>query len=395
MKTLLVVMIICVVINQVTGDNPVPDSTQAINNLISAVQELLAISAVNCPTSGRKPRDTRSITEQMPLVSSQQPSSQSPGNERKCNIAEIRDPLFINVMDTFSSQGAQIAGLSSQIDHLDKAVRSINGFHEHKDEHDDEYTATPLVHSCEEIKTNWPDSRSDHYTIADSVGHTRHVYCHMEELCGSEGWMRVAYLNMADPNEKCPGGLGLYEVNGVRACCRHSTSSGSCVSTTYRPKGISYSQVCGKVIGYQFGSTDGINNNDINGAYIDGISLTHGNSRNHIWSFMAGYQESVSYSRCPCGTVNRKPSPSFVGNDYFCESGVPSPLKYEFYPNDPLWDGKGCGSIEEPCCWAPGLPWFHKTFRYTTTDNIEMRLCCNEGTSNEDVLIAHVELYIK
>ena len=394
MKTLLVVMIICVVINQVTGDAPVPDSTQvAINNLIRAVQELLAISAVNCPTSGGKPRprDTNSITDVMNLVLTQQLSSEPPESKRKCNIEEIRDPLMW-LMDALNSQGTLMAGLSSRIDHLDKSVRNINGL----PENEEEYAATPLVHSCEEIKTNWPDSSSDHYTIADGQGHTRHVYCHMEELCGSdEGWMRVAYLNMADPNEKCPEELRLYEENEVRACCRPSTSLGSCISTTYPSKDISYSQVCGKVIGYQFGTTDGTNNNDINGAYIDGISLTHGNPRNHIWSFIAGYQESVAHSRCPCGTVNRKSSSSFVGNDYFCESGVPSPLKYEFYPNDPLWDGKGCGSIEQPCCWVPGLPWFHKTFHYTTTDYIEMRSCCDEGTNNEDVLISSVEIYVK
>ena len=111
----------------------------------------------------------------------------------------------------------------------------------------------------------------------------------MEELCGSdEGWMRVAYLNMADPNEKCPEGFRLYEENGVRACGRPSTSSGSCVSTIYSSKYISCSQVCGKVVGYQFASTDGANNNNINGAYIDGISITHGNPRSHIWSFISG-----------------------------------------------------------------------------------------------------------
>ena len=71
----------------------------------------------------------------------------------------------------------------------------------------------------------------------------------MEELCGSdEGWMRVAYLNMSDPSEQCPEGFRLYEENGVRACGRPSTSSGSCVSTTYASKGISYSQVCGKLL---------------------------------------------------------------------------------------------------------------------------------------------------
>ena len=153
--------------------------------------------------------------------------------------------------------------------------------------------------------------------------------------------------------------------------------------------------MCGKVIGYQFGSPDGTNNNDINGIYIDGISLTHGNPRSHIWSFMGGTQQSVSKSRCPCGTVDPIAAPSFVSSDYFCESGAPNPVLVKLYSNDPLWDGKGCGSIEKPCCWVPGLPWFHKTLGYTTTDHIEMRVCCSESTGDEDVPFSIVELYIK
>ena len=100
---------ICVVVNQVTGENCVSDLTRvAINNLTSAVQELLAKSPVNCPTSGRDSRDTYSITEQMPLVSTQQPSSQSPVNERKCNIREINSLT--------ASIDEQIAKLSDQIE---------------------------------------------------------------------------------------------------------------------------------------------------------------------------------------------------------------------------------------------------------------------------------------
>ena len=276
MKILLVVMIICVVVNQVTGENSAPDLTQvAIDNLTSAVQELLAKSALNCPTSGKDSRD--SITDLMQLVLTQQLLSQSPDNKRKCNNEEI--------IDLVSTLSTQIAKLSSQIDHLNKAVRNITGLLEDEDE----CATILLVHSCEEIKTNCPGSPSDYYTVADSNGHVHHVYCHMEELCGSdEGWIRVAYLNMSNPNEKCPEGFRLYEENGVRACGRPSTSSGSCVSTIYSSKYISCSQVCGKVVGYQFASTDGANNNNINGAYIDGISITHGNPRSHIWSFISG-----------------------------------------------------------------------------------------------------------
>ena len=428
MKILLVVMIICVVVNQVTSENSVPDLTQvAINNLTNAVLELLAKSALNCPSSSRDSRD--SIADLVQLVLTQQLLSPSPGKKREndndneeitdlvnsvmddlnsqdrlitrlsSRIEKLENTVYNitrlpedEIIDTLNSQDRLISMLSFRIEHLDKAVRNITGLLEDEDE----YTATPLVHSCEEIKTNWPNSSSDYYTIADSNGHTRHIYCHMEELCGSdEGWMRVAYLNMSDPNEKCPNGFRLYEENGVRACGRPSTGSGSCVSTTYPSEDIRYCQVCGKVIGYQFGSPNGAVGNDINGIYIDGISLTHGNPRSHIWSFMGGLQETVSKSYCPCGTVIPTTAPSFVGNDYFCESGAPSPWQYKFYPNDPIWDGLGCGSIEERCCWVPGLPWFHKTLGYTTTDYIEMRLCCNEDSSNEDVPFSIVELYIK
>ena len=237
-------MIICVVVNQVNGENSVPDLTQvAINNLTSAVLEPLAKSALNCPTSGRDSRD--SIADLVQLVLTQQLLSPSPAKKRENNNDNEELTILVNsvmddlnsqdrlitrlssrieklestvynitrlpedeIMDTLNSQDRLISMLSSRIEHLDKAVRNITGLHE--DEY--EYTATPLVHSCEEIQTNWPDSPSDYYTIADSNGHTRHVYCHMEELCGSdEGWMRVGYLNMSDPNEKCPEGFRLYE----------------------------------------------------------------------------------------------------------------------------------------------------------------------------------------
>ena len=115
--------------------------------------------------------------------------------------------------------------------------------------------------------------------------------------------------------------------------------------------GIEYFQVCGKVIGYQYYSPDGTNNNNINGYYIDGISLTHGSPRKHIWSFMSGQFENHHSSICPCGTVGQESAPSFVGTDYYCESGILySNYQPKLYTNDPLWDGQGCGSNEKPCC---------------------------------------------
>ena len=267
------------------------------------------------------------------------------------------------------------------------------------------YPSSSLLHSCEEIKANWPDSPSDYYIIADSNGHARHVYCHMEELCDSKGgWMRVAYLNMSDSTEECPPGFRLYDVNGVRACGRpQSSPAGYCQSVKFPSYSISYSQVCGRVTGYQYGSPDGIAaaelRNNLNAAYVDGVSLTHGNPRQHIWTFIAGLQENVFYSNgvheCPCAPNSPVTPQSFVGNDYFCESGCPGQFKPGVLYTDPLWDGKQCGEIEKPCCQAPGIPWFHKTFNFPTTDYIELRVCANQAVTDEDIPVGFYDIYVK
>ena len=260
----------------------------------------------------------------------------------------------------------------------------------------DDAISSSLPRSCQEIKATSPyPVSSGYYTIADSDGLTRHVYCHMGELCGSDkGWTRIAYLDMSNGEEKCPDGLKLYEVNGVRACGRPSSG---CASVRFPFEGISYSEVCGKVIGYQYASTDGAySSKDINDAYLDGISLTHGNPRSHIWSFISGLHESGSArSLCPCGSVDPRSAPSFVGNHYFCEAAAVQTWMYKLYTDDPLWDGKGCGSNERECCTPPGLPWFHRSFSYTTSDYIEMRLCCDQEVADEDVTVSLFEIYVK
>ena len=74
-------------------------------------------------------------------------------------------------------------------------------------------------------------------------------------------------------------------------------------------------------------------------SYIDGVSLTHGQPRQHIWSFAAGLDEvgSVPQFNCPCTNSGRAIPPPFVGNNYFCDTG--SKQCYQpgvFYNEDPL-----------------------------------------------------------
>ena len=261
--------------------------------------------------------------------------------------------------------------------------------------------STALPTSCKEIKERQPLSPSGVYLLASATGGATYTaYCNMDELCGSGGgWIRIAYLDMSDATQNCPSGFRLYQSGGVRACGRPTTSSGSCVSVQFPSNGISYSQICGRVTGYQYATPDAASGsvNNINSYYVDGVSITRGSPRQHVWTLYAAVfsDRSNGINVCPCagGTSPQ----SFVGNNYFCESGNDaSTWPHILYTSDPLWDGQGCRSSESPCCNVPGIPWFHRDCgSTTTTDYIELRVCGDEGTNNEDVPVGLYEIYIK
>ena len=155
--------------------------------------------------------------------------------------------------------------------------------------------------------------------------------------------------------------------------------------------------MCGRVIGYQVGTPDGFTNNDRTG-YMDGVSITHGESRHHIWSYVAGHSERSSHhamGNCPYSSNQGSTSPSFMDNNYYCESGNPTdqtPLLM-VYSSDPLWDGQQC---EGTCCGGTkSPPWFSVQLPTHTTDRIEVQICGDEGTNNEDVLIEQLEIYVQ
>ena len=215
---------------------------------------------------------------------------------------------------------------------------------------------------------------------------------------GSTGWRRVAYLNMSDPTQQCPS---VWQVITTphRVCGRRSTSP-SCEGLTYSTGSEQYDQVCGRIIGYELGAPDAFTGAGqvIDTYYLDGVSLTHGSPRQHIWSFANGLSEVNSHptSTCPCVTGNTANIPSFVGRNYFCESGITSDhVTGKFYPNgDPLWDGQGCGPTSS-CCTFNSPPWFNVTLSSPTTDDIEVRICGNQDIGDEDTPIQLIELYVK
>ena len=223
----------------------------------------------------------------------------------------------------------------------------------------------------------------------------------MDTLCGSGGgWTRLAYLNMSDNAQNCPSGFRLYQSSGVRACGRSETNSGSYVLVQFPSNDITYSQICGRVVGYQYYSTDAVDDyrNNINSWYVDDVSITRGSPRQHVWTLIAGWTEkNAGTLSCSCNTGSAVSVAPFIGSNYFCESGnKASGITSILYTSDPLWDGEHCGSFEALCCTAPGLPWFHRDYgTNTTTDYIELRVCGNQETIlMKTILLSFYEIYV-
>ena len=248
-------------------------------------------------------------------------------------------------------------------------------------------------------------SPSGYYWVMASNGSAVSVYCNMTLSCGgvTGGWIRVAELDMTNSSHQCPSGLRQRTDSGKRTCAPYSNN---CSSTSFSVETLSYSSVCGRIIGYQDSAIDAFNfktrytNLSIDDNYLDGVSLTHGSPRQHIWTFAAAIDEVGSYpgSLCTCTNTNLASLATtprrFVGDDYFCDTGSETHHRARFYIEDPLWDGAGCGPLNT-CCTFNNPPWFYKQLPQPTTDDIEVRVCRDEATTNEDIAVEIIEILVQ
>ena len=307
-----------------------------------------------------------------------------------CSSVGDNDSKFNQVIETLEDISSNLAAIRSKLINL----------------HQPGVTATHPATSCQEIYDFNPNTTSGYYWLEASDGSAFHVFCDMTLTCKGVGggWMQVAKLDMTNSSHQCLLGTKFKNIQSKRLCGMKSSQAG-CSSTTFTIQGIEYSRVCGKIIAYQYASTDsfkGLNRSGttINGNYVHGISLTYGSPRIHIWTFAAAPDElstTAPYS-CPCinNITNNSAArpPSFVGNDYFCDTAPAEEWQPRLYTDDPLWDGAGCEPANT-CCSLNNPPWFLKQLPSTTTENIEMRICRDEMSTNEDVLIETIELFIQ
>ena len=245
--------------------------------------------------------------------------------------------------------------------------------------------------SCKEIYQHDHTARSGYYWI-NTNKQPQKIYCEMNTTrCGNitGGWTRVAHIDMNTSQQTCPSPLKT--ITSPRRMCAQNRFVAGCSSVGYPTFGLSFTQVCGQAAGYPYTSPDGLvalYAKTIDSPYVDGLSITYGSPRHHLWTYAAGHN-----GRCPCHPNNyAKQPPSFVGQHYYCD-GWPERWRYKWYPQYRLWDGEGCPA-GNTCCDPPNLPWFHRALNTTITDDIEVRWCHDETADNELVGVELLELYI-
>ncbi len=102
--------------------------------------------------------------------------------------------------------------------------------------------------SCSEFLQDRPSG--EYWIATNSTSSPVQVYCDMNRTscsCNTAGgWMRVANLDMTNPNQNCPEELRLVNSTEppLRTCGRVEGQAG-CTYSTY---GVEYSKVCGRII---------------------------------------------------------------------------------------------------------------------------------------------------
>ena len=249
--------------------------------------------------------------------------------------------------------------------------------------------------SCNEIYQHNIASRqsSGYYWIKTKQG-IYQIKCKMGLQCGGVegGWMQVVDVNMTQDNF-CPGACRM--ITSPKKLCVGGVNPG-CDSALFNTRGVKFQHICGQAKSYQKGWPDAFEERTekaIDEVYVDGISITLGSPRKHIWTYAVSPKGNT---HCPCAPRPGAKPPAFVENNYYCESGnnaAANPTLATFYLSDPVWDGQDCPANSK-CCIQLGMPWFYRRSIVTVSENIEIRICKNEPHRDEDTAIEEIEVFV-
>ena len=223
------------------------------------------------------------------------------------------------------------------------------------------------------------------YNIRNFDGTHTQSFCKLNCSNPFQGWRRIAYLDMSSSHtSSCPEGF--VSGNDPSACVRGSSSPG-CSSVIYHNHNLTtYSKVIGHVYAIPYHSLDGFAKfgddrpdfPTLDQNYVDGVSITHGTPRQHIWTVTF----SANHIALNCSTCFRN-KPSFVSNHYSCEE-----LLLVNCSNDQ------CRNAGQRQCVA-NEEFFYRDLPHATSDDLEVRVCRDETRGNEDISISLLEVYVQ
>ena len=321
-------------------------------------------------------------------------------NSKLDTITSKMETLDSKMEITQSSQEThtqQINALNSKLDTLTATTAQLSTEHQNLQTDISDVECTDSEESLELYQNLTHQLES----IQSGVNNIRGQY----SCGGTGGWRRAVYLDMTDSSTTCPSG---WQLTGYskRTCGRVSTVRNTCDSATFPVSGGEYTRVCGRIKAYQFGGTLAFHGyhhgyrTTIDDGYVNGVSVTHGSPQQHIWTFAAGISErNPTWTQsCPCDASIDIRVPPFVGEDYFCESGVNEAWGYSrhytLHSTDTLWDGEDC-LPSSTCCSQHNPPYFTKQLPTPTTDDIEARVCLHYVSTSGNIAVELVELYVQ
>ena len=111
----------------------------------------------------------------------------------------------------------------------------------------------PLVSSCLDMKERCRQYKSGVYEIGTNANNVNFIYCAFENTyCNVIGpWVKLASWTISECGSSFPSGLQQFVNGTVPTCGIQEGTSSSCQSLPLSSSPVTYTQVCGKMRGYQ------------------------------------------------------------------------------------------------------------------------------------------------
>jgi hypothetical protein len=237
----------------------------------------------------------------------------------------------------------------------------------------------PPPTSCREVLARDPLAPSGEYTLDGPSGPIT-VTCEMTLHDG--GWALVVdddYTN-GDP---CPAP---FVPKGSLSACGRDANTPITQASFAAP--IAYTEVLGSIQGIAFDSLDafappGVS---VDVAYVDGVSVTTGAPRVHLFTLAASHEGTDN--DCPCDDGGAPDPPPAIGDRWSCDRSAQTGV---FDVANPLWDDvQRCLPLDQLDRYFQSAP-----LPAAVLDPIDVRLQIDDAANDEDLALMHLELYVR